>query len=258
MHEAVHTALRTRGWVVDGSVDNTPEVMQSGHLPSTDEVMVREMITVVLLPSPDTRRLVEWAATGGRRMPWRDSADPYAIAVAEVLLQKTRADAARPVWSRLLAAYPDSAKLAAANEGDVTSIVRHLGLGRQRAGRLVSMARAMESGSAAVPGIGPYGAGVLALSREEPPPDAPVDGNVARVVSRLHGLDFDRGEPRKKAAVKDRVRAMLNGAGPARDQLRVLYALVDLGATICTPRSPRCTECPLLGACHYAEAARAS
>jgi A/G-specific adenine glycosylase len=220
--------------------------------------MVGEMIAAEPLPSPNALLLMEWAATGGRRMPWRDTADPYAIAVAEVLLQKTRADAALQVWSRLLAAYPEPDALAEASEEEVTAIVSHLGLGRQRSARLIAMARALESGSASMPGIGPYGAGVLALSRDEQPADAPVDGNIARVVSRVHGLAFDRGELRKKAEVKERVRSMLDAGGAARDQLRVLYALVDLGATVCTPRSPRCTQCPLQGACRYAESSRAS
>lgn len=211
------------------------------------------MIAADVLPSPDPGRLLVWAEAEGRRMPWRDGADPYALAVAEVLLQKTRADAARPVWSQVLSQYPDAAALAVAKEPDVTSVVGSLGLGRQRASRLIAMARALAMGSASLPGIGPYGAAVLALSRNETPAEAPVDGNIARVVSRLDGLAFDRGEPRKKATVKDRVRSLLDAAGDASAQLRVLYALVDLGATVCTPRSPRCADCPIQRSCTFAE-----
>jgi A/G-specific adenine glycosylase len=211
-----------------------------------------------LQASDRTRSLIHWSTTGGRRMPWRSSADPYALAVAEVLLQKTRADAAKPVWSELLARFPSPASLATANDAEVSRIVGHLGLGAQRSARLKAMARALHDGSDQVPGIGPYGAGVLALSRRQLPTEVPVDGNVARIVARVDGLTFEHGEARKKAAVKDGVRALLDSAGGPGAQLRVLYALVDLGANVCTPRNPGCDACPLARSCRFAEASRAS
>jgi A/G-specific adenine glycosylase len=216
------------------------------------------MIVAEFLLRHDARKLLDWAASDGRQMPWRSSSDPYALAVAEILLQKTRAESVRPVWSRVLATYPDRSSLAAASEEDVGSIVGILGLRRQRSARLIAMARSLDSGSPVPAGIGPYGAAVLALSRHEQPADAPVDGNIARIVCRVAGLSFPRGEPRKKREVKENVRSALGCAGTARMQLRILYALIDLGANVCTPRSPSCAQCPLRSACRYAEACHVS
>lgn len=192
--------------------------------------------------------LVEWGREHGRQFPWRPMAG-YPLAVAEILLQKTRGSAALPIWERLIEDYSDPESLAGAPTKDVVRLVEPLGLGKQRAARLQSMARAWGEDFSSVPGLGPYGAGILSLAAGSVA-TPPVDGNVARVISRVQGLSFERGEPRKKREVIDTVEVMLN-ATPADEQLNLAYALVDLGAGLCLPRKPKCAMCPLRPACAY-------
>ena len=194
--------------------------------------------------------LLRWGREFGRSFPWR-SERGFRLAVAEVLLQKTRGAAVEPVWRALLRAYPDARSLAGADRSDVERIVGALGLGKQRAGRLIAVAQSCsQPAETASTGLGPYGQGVVRLANGELPEVAPVDGNVARVVSRLHGWTFERGEPRKKREVHQAVMELLGGALP-RDRMETFYALVDIGATVCFPQRPRCQSCPLSGTCVY-------
>ena len=194
--------------------------------------------------------LLRWGREFGRSFPWRSERD-FGLAVAEVLLQKTRGAAVEPVWRALLRAYPDARSLAGADRSDVEGIVGALGLGKQRAGRLIAMARSCSQPAGhASHGLGPYGRGVVRLANGELPEMAPVDGNVARVVSRLHGWTFERGEPRKKREVHQAVMELLGAVRP-RDRMETFYALVDIGAIVCFPKRPRCESCPLSGTCVY-------
>lgn len=193
--------------------------------------------------------LLAWGQKDGRAFPWR-STSGYPLAVAEVLLQKTRGPAVAPVWESLIGAYPEPEALAHARVRSIEKIVAPLGLGKQRAARLSAMARAWSDGVEPLPGLGPYGAGVLALAGGCLGP-VPVDGNIARVITRLFGLKFERGEPRKKREVIVQVQELIEAADTT-DRLPLVYALVDLGAVRCKPRNPECGECPLAGACAFA------
>ncbi len=186
-----------------------------------------------------------WARKHARHFPWRD-ASPYEIAVAEILLQKTRGEAVESYWRRVIERYPDYAHLARAREATLIRVVSPLGLGVQRAGRLIGMARSTMRGEPAT-GLGSYGRTVVALADGQRTNKAPVDGNVARVLSRVTGWTWERGEPRKKPEL--RALALDLVSGPPRRGLATLYALVDLGALICTPRNPHCPECPLVAMC---------
>lgn len=193
--------------------------------------------------------LLAWAREYDRSFPWRAESG-YRLAVAEILLQRTRGPAVEPVWIQLVKTYPTAATLATADQIEVKQIVAPLGLGQQRSERLVRMARSIDD--PATPdgpsGLGSYGAGVLSLARGEMPERAPVDGNVARVISRTHGWTFERGEARKKPEVLGATHSLIAGAKP---ELRsdVLYALVDLGASTCKPQNPDCEACPLRPTC---------
>ena len=199
--------------------------------------------------------LLTWAASNLRSLPWRESKKPYELAVAEILLQKTRAVDVLPVWSDLLEKYPTADSLMEAPEAEIQERVGHLGLGAQRAGRLRVMASALaESGDwKSSPGIGTYAKAVIALTLgQEGCLEPPVDGNIARLITRFHGFHFEKGEARKKREVRDAVSEFLNGAGDAGGRRQLLYALLDVGDSVCTPNRPSCGVCPLRDACRYA------
>jgi A/G-specific adenine glycosylase len=168
--------------------------------------------------------LLSWYRERGRNLPWRQTRDPYAILVSEVMLQQTQVDRVVPRWQRWLERWPTVQALAAAARAEV--IVEWQGLGyNRRAVALHRAARLVAEGGwpedlTALPGVGPYtGAAVanFAFGRDV----LPVDTNVRRVQERT-GVTFDAS---------------------------CAQALFDLGATICLARIPRCEACPLAVRC---------
>lgn len=167
--------------------------------------------------------------------------------MAEILLQKTRAEDVAPVWQRLTTSYPTADRMLVANPADLLSTIAPLGLGSQRLRRLTDACMSIRSG-AEMGGLGAYGSAVVSLAIGRRRSTVPVDGNIARIVTRVWGLSWDRGEPRKKPETLHLVDALLGDAAPAR-QLQLLYALVDFGAKVCTPTNPACGSCPLRASC---------
>ncbi len=168
--------------------------------------------------------LLAWYAAHGRDLPWRKTADPYAILVSEVMLQQTQVDRVVPRYEEWLARWPTAAALAAASAADV--IIAWQGLGYNR--RALNLHRAAQQIATTgwpddlteLPGVGSYTAaavGNFAFGRDV----LPVDVNIARVQERT-GEQFDAG---------------------------CAQALFDLGATTCLARVPRCDVCPLADAC---------
>lgn len=207
--------------------------------------------------SIDARALRRWARRHGRSFPWRSN-EGYPFAVAEVLLQKTRGEAIEAAWRAILKRYPSPDALARSRPGPLERIAAPLGLGRQRAERLRMMARtwpALLTGEGPVRGLGPYGQALVRLSLSLPPRTVPVDGASARVISRYHGLAFERGEPRRNPAVRAVVQRLLQRSRP-RTALATILALVDLGTTVCKPRIPLCERCPLRSGCAFHAATR--
>jgi A/G-specific adenine glycosylase len=196
--------------------------------------------------------ILRWYRRAKRDLPWRRTKDPYAIWVSEVMLQQTTVAAVIPYWERFLDRFPDTASLAAGREEDVLALWSGLGYYRR--------ARALREGAMAVmerhggrvpdraetliglPGIGRYTAGAiasLAYGRETPC----VDGNVKRVFSRLFAL---RGtHARLEKTYWSIAQSLVAGRSPGDWN----QALMELGATICTPRSPRCDRCPVETLC---------
>ena len=184
-----------------------------------------------------------------RDLPWRGEADPYRILVSEVMLQQTRVETVLGRYGPWLERFPDLVSLAAAEEGDVLKAWEGLGYYRRarnlhRAARLV---RERPDGSLPssyadlrrLPGLGDYTAGAVAsIAFGEAVPAA--DGNVRRVLSRL----FDERDP-KPAWVRMAAALLVDPERPGDWN----QALMDLGATVCVPRSPRCDECPVAGWC---------
>ncbi|MEA3189924.1 MAG: A/G-specific adenine glycosylase [Thermoplasmata archaeon] len=190
--------------------------------------------------------LLPWYDAHARDLPWRRSRDPYAIWVSEVMLQQTRVEAVLPYYARWMARFPTVHALAQADLEEVLRLWSGLGYYR-RARHLHAAARqaardglpADEHGWRQMPGIGPYAAGAIAsIAHGERVPA--VDGNVVRVATRV------LGPPEASLArVREAAAAWVDPARPGDWN----QALMDLGATVCTPRAPRCGECPVAGAC---------
>lgn len=196
--------------------------------------------------------LLLWYAKHRRDLPWRRTRDPYAIWVSEVMLQQTRVDTVIPYYERFLASFPTAMKLAEAPLQDV--LAAWSGLGYYRRARFLHQgARFLSSRSYSlpeereglldVPGVGKYTAGAIA-SIAFGEPVGLVDGNVARVLARVFAIDEDmrkRGLRVVEALADDIVWRADPGAWN--------QALMELGATVCVPRSPACEMCPLVSLC---------
>jgi A/G-specific adenine glycosylase len=191
-----------------------------------------------------------WFDGAARDLPWRRTRDPWAILLSEVMLQQTRVDVVVPYWSRMLERFPTPADMAAAPIDDVLS--RWSGLGYYRRARnlwLCAREVVERFGGAlppepdalrTLPGVGAYTAGAVAsIAFDRPAPL--VDGNVARVLARLAGIDDD---PRSGTGQR-RLWSEAASLVPQERPGRFNQALMELGATICTPRSPACAVCPL-------------
>lgn len=200
------------------------------------------------------RRLLTWYDAHRRDLPWRKTSDPYPILVSEVMLQQTRVETVIPYFLRFLSSFPSVECLAAAPEEEV---LRHwAGLGYYRRARLLhSTAKAVVERHRnrfpetvpellELPGIGRYTAGALAsiaFGQSEPL----VDGNVARVISRVTMLAGDT----KQRAFVDRAWQIAAEWVPTKRAGDFNQALMELGATVCTPREPKCGECPIAMEC---------
>jgi A/G-specific adenine glycosylase len=193
--------------------------------------------------------LLDWYRNAHRDLPWRRTSDPYAIWVSEIMLQQTRVETVVPYFNRFLDSFPTVEALAEAPLEQV--LERWSGLGYYRRARMLHAgARAVASTGMpetaatlrAIPGIGEYTAGAIASIAfgEE---SAIVDGNVARVLSRLHAI---RGEG---SAVRKRLWAQAAELVRGEDPGALNQALMELGATVCTPRAPSCEACPLAKGC---------
>lgn len=204
------------------------------------------------------RRLIDWYRAHKRDLPWRRTRDPYAIWISEAMLQQTRVETVLDYWTRFLARFPSIGSLAKASEDEVLAAWSGLGYYR-RARSLREAARqmvALHGGRfprdaeevRALPGVGPYTAGaVLSIAFDEPA--ALVDGNVVRVFARWLGCELEHAAATRWAWTQaERLVPRRAGAGEWNQ------ALMELGATVCTPREPRCDECPLRQDC-FARAA---
>ncbi|HET7746096.1 MAG TPA: A/G-specific adenine glycosylase [Vicinamibacteria bacterium] len=199
-----------------------------------------------------TRDLLRWYRRSRRDLPWRRTSDPYAIWVSEVMLQQTTVRVVAPYYERFLSRFPDVASLAAASEEDVVGGWSGLGY-YHRARNLRRAARhivehhggrfpRMLEAALAVPGVGLYTASaVLSIAYGVPLPV--VDGNVRRVLARLRLL---RGPQWKKEGPFYNVADELLDRSAPGDWNQ---AVMELGATVCTPRKPACPACPLRGHC---------
>lgn len=198
--------------------------------------------------------LQRWYETHGRDLPWRGERDPYRVWLREIMLQQTTVTAVVPYLQRFLQAFPTVESLAAADEMAVLRLWEGLGY-YSRARNLHRAARQLMTdfagtfpgdaeGLEALPGIGRYTAGAIAsFAFNHPAPI--VEANTLRLHARLLGYE---GDPRSKdgqqqlwSSAAKVVEAATSKFGPAA----INQALMDFGATVCTPQNPRCSECPL-------------
>jgi A/G-specific adenine glycosylase len=196
--------------------------------------------------------LAAWYARGHRDLPWRRTADPYRIWVSEIMLQQTRAAAVIPYYERFLARFPTVEALAAAPEDEVLALWSGLGY-YSRARNLLRAAREIAARGSfprsydelrQLAGIGDYtAAAVASIAFGEP--RAVLDGNVLRVVARMENDAGDIGSPK----TRERFRGVAESWLDRREPGTFNQALMELGATVCLPRRPPCTECPLRTQC---------
>ena len=207
-------------------------------------------------------RLLRWYDRHKRALPWRaEPPDPYRVWLSEIMLQQTRIEVVRGYYARFLERFPTVHALARAPEADVLHAWAGLGY-YSRARNLHRAARVVADrhGGAfpstvaalrALPGVGPYTAGAIASIAFGV--RAPVvDGNVARVLARFACVPGDPREP----AVSARLWSLAGSLVPARRPGDFNQALMELGETVCTPRAPRCTVCPLRTQCGALPAGR--
>lgn len=200
------------------------------------------------------RALCSYYREFGRQFPWRSERDPYRVAVAEILLQKTRAEVVVPALKELLDRYHTPAALSAAPLSDIESVIRHLGLSNKRAAHLKHLGMylalhgtgdlADRTTAMRVPGIGAYGASAIACFAHGLPLGI-VDCNSRRIIARVFGVRKQTW--RRLAALADAI--ALSGDDPRSTN----YGLLDLGALLCT-RVPKCQACPLKGLCKWGRA----
>jgi A/G-specific adenine glycosylase len=200
--------------------------------------------------------LLCWYDRHRRVLPWRarkgEHADPYRVWLSEIMLQQTTVKVVAPYYARFLARFPTVTALAKAPLDDVLKLWAGLGY-YARARNLHACAKAVveehggefpgaEESLRALPGIGAYTAAAIAAIAFDRPA-SPVDGNIERVITRLFAIEEDL------PAAKPRIRALATSLTPARRAGDFAQAMMDLGATICTPKNPACALCPWMGAC---------
>ena len=201
--------------------------------------------------------LLRWYDANKRDLPWRHTRDPYAIWISEAMLQQTRVETVIPYWERFLETFPTVGALASADIDDVYAVWTGLGyysrarnlkhaaetIVAEHGGQLPDTAEGLET----LKGIGPYTAGAvasIAFEREAPL----VDGNVIRVFARLLGIREDSASKPVVDRMWDEAATLVVGERPGD----LNQAIMELGATLCTPRNPSCLICPIREACDAA------
>ena len=200
--------------------------------------------------------ILAWYAANGRRLAFRETSDPYAILVSEAMAQQTQASRAADHWWRFVARFPTVAALAGSSHAEVQRAWQGLGYNR-RALALWRVARVIQSEYGGrvpdsveeletLPGVGPYTARAVAAIAFGRPVGA-VDINVRRVLGRMLA-------GRHSAVPTQRIQAIADASVPPGKARDWTHAVMDLGATRCRPKAPRCEDCPARPWCRYATA----
>jgi A/G-specific adenine glycosylase len=198
-----------------------------------------------------------WARKNFRNFPWReDIKDPYKVFVAEMLLKRTTAKAASPVYAKIIKQFPNIRKLSSARKKELEELVSPIGY-RKRASEMVTASKFILKNYGGkipktkeellkIPFVGNYTSNaILSLSFDKPEPM--LDSNVNRIISR----SFFSKDPTHNISreVEDVARSLV----PHNAHREFNFAMLDIGGTICLPRKPKCELCPLNGICKYYE-----
>ena len=205
-----------------------------------------------------TTTILQWFQANGRTLPWRETRDPYAIWLSEIILQQTRIEQGRPYWQRFMQRWPTVEALANATEDEVLrewqglgyySRARNLHTAAQQVVAMGGFPTTLE-GITALKGVGDYTAAAIGSIAFDLPA-AVVDGNVYRVLSRYFGIDTPInttvGKKEFTELAQDLLLPALNREGKGAGLFN--QAMMDFGATQCTPSSPNCPSCPLADSC---------
>jgi A/G-specific adenine glycosylase len=216
----------------------------------------REQAAASRKAAPDPTELLAWYDRHRRHLPWRappgGRAEPYQVWLSEIMLQQTTVKAVGPYYAKFLARWPNVDALAAAPLDDVLRAWAGLGY-YARARNLHACAKSVvrdhgghfpdsEQGLRALPGIGGYTAAAIAAIAFDRRAIA-IDGNIERVIARLYAVEAEL------PAAKAEIRTHAERLAPARRAGDFTQAMMDLGATICTPKQPACGICPWMDAC---------
>lgn len=199
--------------------------------------------------------LLSWFKRNGRSFPWRETRDPYRILVAEIMLQRTRAEQVVPVYEEFIRRFPDIESLAKTEKETVREYFSRLGL-LWRADLVVDLAKELIARFGGVippdrekllslPGVGDYIADAI-LSFAYGMDVAVVDSNVCRVLGRVFGLK-QHGEARRDRRFRELAQKLV----PHGKSREFNWAMIDFASMICIPRKPKCGECPLKSVCAY-------
>ncbi|NOU71778.1 A/G-specific adenine glycosylase [Paenibacillus sp. LMG 31458] len=206
-----------------------------------------------------SKNLLDWYQTHKRDLPWRRSKNPYYIWISEVMLQQTRVDTVIPYFHRFVDQFPTVEALATAPEENVLKAWEGLGYYSRARNLQTAVREVHERYDGIVPqnkeeisslkGVGPYTSGaILSIAYNKPEPA--VDGNVMRVLSRYFLIEEDIMKPATRTKMEKLARELiLEGTASDFNQ-----ALMELGAMVCTPRSPHCLTCPVMAHCSAREA----
>lgn len=207
------------------------------------------------------RDLVDWYKMNQRDLPWRADQDPYKVWVSEIMLQQTRVDTVIPYFNRFLGLFPTLEALAEADEEKVLKAWEGLGYYSRVRNLQTAVKEVAEQYGGRVPdtpedisklkGVGPYTAGAI-LSIAYGVPEPAVDGNVMRVLSRILLIEEDIGKAKSRTLFEKAVRELISKEDPSSFN----QALMELGALICTPKSPACLICPVHEHCRAFEQGR--
>jgi A/G-specific adenine glycosylase len=199
-------------------------------------------------------RLFDWYAHNARKLIWRGHRDPYAIWISEIMLQQTRVETVIPYFEKWMILFPNVSDLAGATESDVLSAWEGLGYYSRARSLRLSAQKIMEEHNGKLPdnlvdlmrlpGIGRYTAGAIASIAFNANVTT-LDGNIRRVFARLFDIQVIVNSPQGEKIIWELLEKELP-KGKAGD---FNQALMDLGATICTPQNPDCEHCPLLKLC---------
>lgn len=214
-----------------------------------------------------SNQIISWFRENGRALPWRETRDPYAIWLSEIILQQTRIVQGLEYWERFMAQYPTVEALAAASEDDVLKLWQGLGYySRARnlhaaAKQIVEMGKFPDTleGIKSLKGVGDYTTAAIGSFAFDIPA-AVVDGNVYRVLSRYFGIDTPINSTQGKKEFAALAQSLIPGGGnekikPEAFEMELSpisaynQGMMDFGAIQCTPQSPKCLLCPLAETC---------